>query len=32
LKRVEEEPKTPKWKVRERVGTSKKWYVDVEEI
>jgi len=28
---LEEEPKTLAWKLRARVGTSKKWYNDVEE-
>jgi hypothetical protein len=32
LKIVEDEPKTMGWKVRARVGTSKKWYREVEEI
>lgn len=32
LSRIDQEPKTPKWKVRERVGTSKKWYADVGEL
>ena len=31
LKYLEEKPKTLGWKLRARVGTSKKWYNDVEE-
>jgi hypothetical protein len=31
LDAIEKVPKTFKWKVRERIGTSKKWYRDVEE-
>jgi len=32
LKIIEDEPKTMGWKVRSRVGPSKKWYRDVEEV
>jgi hypothetical protein len=32
LAAIDAEPKSGKWKVREKVGTSKKWYVDVEEL
>jgi len=32
LERVRNEPKTMAWKIRERIGTRKKWYTDVEEI
>jgi hypothetical protein len=32
LSRIEEEPKTPKWKARAKVGTAKKWYTDVGEL
>lgn len=32
LKIIEDEPKTTRWKLRAKVGTSKKWYRDVEEI
>jgi len=32
LRAIENEPKSLKWKMRAKVGTSKKWYVDVEEI
>jgi hypothetical protein len=32
LKIIENEPKTMAWKLRARVGTSKKWYRDVEEV
>jgi hypothetical protein len=32
LKIVEEEPKTLGWKMRAKIGTSKKWYRDVEEV
>ncbi len=31
LKRIDEEPKAFKWKVRSCIGTRKKWYQDVEE-
>jgi hypothetical protein len=30
--RVEKEPKTLKWKMREKIGTSRKWYNVVEEV
>jgi hypothetical protein len=29
---IEKEPKTLKWKMRGRVGTSKRWYNVVEEV
>lgn len=32
LKYVEEEPKTFQWKVRERVGASKPWYREVDDL
>jgi len=32
LQVIENEPKSLKWKMRAKIGTSKKWYVDVEEI
>jgi hypothetical protein len=32
LGRMESEPKSFRWKMRARVGTSKKWYNDVEEV
>jgi hypothetical protein len=32
LKVIEEEPKSLKWKMRAKIGTSKKWYRDVDEI
>jgi hypothetical protein len=32
LGRMESEPKSFKWKMRAKVGTSKKWYNDVEEV
>ena len=32
LKIIEDEPKSMGWKVRARVGPSKKWYRDVEEV
>ncbi len=32
LDRIEEEPKTLKWKTRARIGTSVKWYKDVGEL
>jgi len=32
LKRVEAEPKTLRWRMRARVGTSRKWYREVEEV
>jgi hypothetical protein len=31
-KRVEEEPKSMKWKVRAKVGTKAKWYQDVGDV
>jgi hypothetical protein len=30
--RIEEEPKTGRWKLRARVGTRKRWYQEVEEV
>ena len=32
LKAIEDEPKGMRWKVRAKVGASKKWYRDVEEV
>jgi len=32
LGRIEQEPKTVKWKLRSKVGTSKRWYTVVEEV
>ncbi len=32
LARIEEEPKTLPWKLRAKIGTSKKWYTVVEEV
>jgi hypothetical protein len=32
LKIIEDEPKTMRWKLRARIGPSKKWYRDVEEV
>lgn len=32
LKAIENEPKSIQWKLRAKVGTSKKWYTDVEEL
>jgi hypothetical protein len=32
LEMIERQPKSMKWKMRARIGTSRKWYVDVEEI
>jgi hypothetical protein len=32
LKIIDDEPKTISWKMRARVGTSRKWYRDVEEV
>jgi hypothetical protein len=32
LKRIEDEPKSIQWKLRSKVGTSKKWYTEVEEL
>ena len=32
LKIIEDEPKTMRWKLRARMGPSKKWYRDVEEV
>jgi hypothetical protein len=32
LRRIEDEPKKLGWKIRARVGPSKKWYNDVEEV
>ncbi len=29
---MEQETKSMKWKMREKVGTKKKWYNDVEEV
>jgi hypothetical protein len=32
LRVIEDEPKAMRWKIRAKVGTSKKWYRDVEEV
>jgi len=32
LRRIEAEPKTLKWRARARIGTSKRWYREVEEV
>ena len=32
IKRIEEEPKSAGWKIRSKIGPSKKWYNDVEEV
>jgi hypothetical protein len=32
LSRLEEEPKSMKWKIRGKIGTKKIWYRDVEEV
>jgi hypothetical protein len=32
LKAIEDEPKTLQWKLRSKIGTSKKWYTEVEEL
>jgi hypothetical protein len=32
LKRIEEEPKSVRWKMRAKLGTKKKWYREVESI
>jgi len=32
LDAIEKQPKSLKWKMRARIGTSRKWYVDVDEI
>jgi len=32
LDAIEKQPKSLKWKMRARIGTSKKWYMDVDEI
>jgi hypothetical protein len=29
---IEEEPKSRRWRVREKIGTKRKWYNDVEEL
>lgn len=31
IKKIEEEPKSMSWKMRAKIGTSKKWYNEVEE-
>lgn len=31
-KAIEDEPKSLKWKMRSKIGTSKKWYTEVEEL
>jgi len=30
IKRIDDEPKSTSWKMRAKVGTSKKWYKDVD--
>jgi hypothetical protein len=32
LDAIEKQPKSLKWKMRARIGTSRKWYVDVDEV
>jgi len=32
LKAIEDEPKSLKWKMRSKIGTSKRWYTEVEEL
>ena len=32
LERIEQEPKSVRWKARARVGERVKWYKDVEEL
>jgi len=32
LKAIEDEPKSLKWKMRAKIGTSKRWYTEVEEL
>jgi hypothetical protein len=32
VQRIESEPKSLKWKMRAKVGTSRKWYEEVEEV
>ncbi len=32
LKRIEDKPKSFRWRLRAKIGTSKKWYSDVEEV
>ena len=32
LKAIENEPKSLKWKIRAKIGTSKRWYTEVEEL
>ncbi len=32
LNSIEEQPKSMKWKMRARIGTSRKWYADVDEV
>ncbi len=32
LKQIESEPKSMSWKMRQSIGTKKKWYKDVEEV
>ncbi len=32
LRRIEEEPKTKRWRKRAKTGTKKKWYREVEEV
>jgi hypothetical protein len=32
LSRIEEQPKSMKWKMRARIGTNRKWYADVDEV
>ena len=32
LKALEDEPKSLKWKMRAKIGTSKRWYTEVEEL
>jgi len=32
LEKIEKEPKSMKWKMRAKIGPSKKWYKEVEEV
>jgi hypothetical protein len=32
IKMIEEEPKSQRWKVREKIGTSKPWYNEVDDL
>ena len=32
LEHIEEQPKSMKWRMRAKIGTSRKWYADVDEV